>query len=99
MNGRLNAGPPASGSARCDPLLRGVRPDRSGGAVGNRKRGSCILLDQHNCQPAALEFKNSVEYSVNYDRCQPHRRLVEQKQTRIPHQRPTNREHLLLATR
>ena len=69
-------------------------------AVGHAQRHQRVLLDQQDrACPGSLISVTIVEDLLDQDRRQAHRRLVEQQQPRPGHQRPADRQHLLLAAR
>src|SRR6185437_1406343 len=58
-----------------------------------------ILLDQKNAGAALVEFTDGAEDLLHDDRREAERRLVEAEKPWLRHQRPAERQHLLLATR
>ena len=71
--------------------------DQDVGAVGDLERAVDVLLDEQDRRPLVAQAGEELEDLVDDDRRQPERRLVEQEQPRARHQRPADREHLLLA--
>src|SRR5438034_1251362 len=56
-----------------------------------------VLLGQENREPAALEGGDVLRERAHDHRREPLRRLVQQEEPRVGHQRPRDRQHLLLA--
>ena len=56
-----------------------------------------VLLDEEDRPALALELGNRREDPLDHQRGKAQRWLVEQQEARPPHQRPPDREHLLLA--
>ncbi len=56
-----------------------------------------VLLDQQDRDAFARDLQHRFEDLLHHQRREPHRRLVEQQQLRLRHQRARHREHLLLA--
>src|SRR5262245_55146641 len=75
------------------PLLEHVH------AVGEIEREPDVLLGEQDRQPMGFELPDLLLQVLDDERREPLRRLVEQKQLRITHQRARDREHLLLAAR
>src|SRR5215213_3338413 len=63
------------------------------------ERGVCVLFDQKNRSPFTFDLVDSLEDRVDHERCKTERRLVEQQQSWIGHQRASHCQHLLLAAR
>src|SRR5262249_57241070 len=68
------------------------------GAIGQPRRELEILLREQNGQALPFQRGDLLAESLHDHRRQPLRRLVEQENTRIAHQRARHREHLLLPT-
>ena len=70
------------------------------GRLGEGQRGLGVLLDQDErravLRPQAPDGRRQL---LDDDRRQPLQRLVEEEQRRVGHERPRDREHLLLAPR
>ena len=66
-------------------------------AVGNGQTLVRILLHQQHADAEAADARERLEQFLADQRRQAERRLVEQKQTRMRHQRPADAHHLLLA--
>src|SRR3954471_21869118 len=49
--------------------------------------------------PRSRIWENGAEHLLNDHRCEPERRLVQDEEARLAHQRPRDRQHLLLASR
>ena len=58
-----------------------------------------VLLDQQDRRPLGAQAREQLEDLIDDDRREPERGLVEQEQRRPRHERPADREHLLLAAR
>ena len=56
-----------------------------------------VLLGQQDAHALGLERQNHVHHLLHNDRCHTFRRLVQQYQKRIAHERAGHGEHLLLA--
>src|SRR5256885_10888654 len=56
-----------------------------------------VLLGQENREPAALEGGDVLRERAHDHRREALRRLVQQEEPRAGHQRPRDRQHLLLA--
>src|SRR5215468_435385 len=67
--------------------------------VGDGERHGGVLLDEQNGHALTVDVEDRVEDLFHQNRCQPHARLVEQQEPRARHERPPDREHLLLAAR
>src|SRR5258707_360703 len=64
----------------------------------DRQRGARVLLHQQNGDTeVAVDLLDDRENLLDQQRRQPHRRLVHQDHLRARHQRPADRQHLLLA--
>src|SRR5712692_1094382 len=83
----------ASASAKRDqPIDHDIAP------VRQIQRMECVLLHQeHREILLAVELLDRTEYLACNERRQSQRGLIQQKQTRPPHQRARDRQHLLLA--
>src|SRR5919108_1250716 len=68
-------------------------------AVGERQRELGVLLGEQDGETVRLEPRDLVAQVIDHDRRQPLRRLVEQQELRVAHQRARDGEHLLLAAR
>src|SRR5437867_4838728 len=68
-------------------------------SVGDGERHRGVLLDQENRHSLAVDVADRVEDLLDEDGSQPHARLVEQQEPWVRHERPPDREHLLLAAR
>ena len=66
-------------------------------AVGNGQALVRVLLHQQHADAEASDAGERLEQLLADQRRQAERRLVEQKQTRMRHQRPADAHHLLLA--
>src|SRR5262245_7158543 len=64
--------------------------------VGDRQRLVGVLLDQQHGRAAAVDLADDAEDLLDEHRREPQRRLVEQHQGRLRHQRAPDRQHLLL---
>ena len=69
------------------------------GAVDHPQHLLHVLLDDQHREPAGADALHQLEHLLHHDRRQAGRRLVEQQQFRIRHQRAADRAHLLLAAR
>ncbi len=70
------------------------------GAMGRLERGLCVLFDQQDRGLLfGVESLDNVEDFFDQERGQPHRRLVQQHDARLLHERAANGQHLLLAAR
>src|SRR2546425_3252637 len=58
-----------------------------------------VLLDEQDRGALLVDVADDLEDRLHQDRCEPHRRLVEEHDLRPRHQRAPDREHLLLAAR
>src|SRR5256712_7141980 len=58
-----------------------------------------VLLGQENREPAALEGRDVLRERAHDYRREALRRFVQQEEPRAGHQRPRDRQHLLLAAR
>ena len=67
------------------------------GAIGAGQRLLRVLLDQQHGGALRVDLGDDLEDLRDHHRRQPHRGLVEQQHLRPGHQRPADREHLLLA--
>ncbi len=56
-----------------------------------------ILLDQEHARPLGAEAVSDSHERLDRDRREPERRLVDEEQVRVGHQRAPERRHLLLA--
>src|SRR5438067_10090954 len=68
-------------------------------AVGYLERHTRVLLDQQQRYPFGLEARNHIEDAFHQQWGETERGLVQQQQARTRHQRSTDGQHLLLATR
>src|ERR1039457_2459028 len=67
-------------------------------AVSELQRMKSVLLDEKDRQSLALvEIGDDLEDLLDDERRQTERRLVQEQKTRPAHQRPRDRQHLLLA--
>src|SRR4051812_33023348 len=67
------------------------------GAMGDVERQVRVLFDdKHRHALVAIEMAEAAEQVLHDDRRQPQRRLVEQQETRAPHEGASDGEHLLL---
>ena len=82
---------------RAKPLKTTWPEFRDDDVVGEVQRQLDVLLHQHDRKPLALEPGNSAPDIGDDLRRQPFGRLIHQQQARIAHQRPADRQHLLLA--
>src|SRR6266511_2361682 len=85
-------------------LLRVVRErDRAGlehvASVGDVEGHQGVLLDEEDRRPLRVDLADDLEDPLDEDRREPHRRLVQQEELRVGHQRAADRHHLLLAAR
>ena len=69
------------------------------GAIDHLQHLLHVLLDDQHREPAGADTFHQLEHLLHHDRRQTRRRLVEQQQFRIRHQRAADRAHLLLAAR
>ena len=70
------------------------------GRLGEGQRGLGVLLDQDERRAVLrAQAPDRRGQLLDHDRRQPLQRLVEEEQRRVRHQRPRDREHLLLAAR
>src|SRR5499425_49602 len=67
------------------------------GAIGQPRRELEILLREQNGQALPLQRGDLLAEGLHDHRRQPLRRLVEEENTRIAHERARHREHLLLS--
>src|SRR3989454_6120427 len=67
------------------------------GAHGDLERERRVLLDEQHGDAARVDPLDHVEHSEDYRRGETERGLIEQEQARLRHERPSDREHLLLA--
>ena len=58
-----------------------------------------VLVDQENRLPGRLDPLDAAPDLQPHHRRQPLRGLVQDEQPRVRHQRPSDRQHLLLASR
>ena len=65
--------------------------------VGEVERKLDVLLDQHDRLPFGLQLRDGAADFGDQLRREPFGRLVHQQHARIAHQRPADRQHLLLA--
>src|SRR5580765_1405668 len=56
-----------------------------------------VLLDEQDGRALLVDLDDRLEDPLDEDRGEPHRRLVEQQERRMGHERPADRDHLLLA--
>ena len=68
-------------------------------AVGDLEGPPGVLLDDEHRAALRAQLDEQVEHDVDHDRRQPERRLVEQHEPRVAHQRPGHGELLGLAAR
>src|SRR5688500_235703 len=68
-------------------------------AVAGFERELCILFHQQQRHSFLRDRSYGLEYLLHHDRRQSHAGLVEQQQFWPAHQRASDREHLLLASR
>src|SRR6185295_6355928 len=66
-------------------------------AVGDRQRLEGVLLDQQDRRALLVDLLDRREHLLDEDRREAERGLVEQQQSRLGHERPPDRKHLLLA--
>src|SRR5688500_10652723 len=64
-------------------------------AIGMPEGCVRVLFDEENCSSLAFNFIDSLEDRVDNERRKTERRLVEQEQSRIRHQRAPHCKHLL----
>src|SRR5690606_6998498 len=62
------------------------------------QRQAGVLFHQQNRRALPVDLAEHVRDLVHEPRRQSHRRLVQQQQPRAPQERPSNRQHLLLAS-
>ena len=67
-------------------------------AVGDVERHERVLLDEEDRRPLLVDLDDDLEDPLDEDRRQAHRRLVEEQELRLRHQRASDRAHLLLAS-
>ena len=67
--------------------------------MGKFEGGAGVLLDEEHTDPPGGERGDHFEYFRHDQGCQSERRLVEQQEPRVTHQRPGDRKHLLLTAR
>src|SRR5438309_7379998 len=67
------------------------------GMVGDAESHMSVLLDEEHGRPGSADLADDAEDLLDQQRCKSKGRLVEQKQARPCHQRPSDGEHLLLA--
>src|SRR5262245_27330173 len=68
-------------------------------AIGQIERESHVLLGEEDREPVGLELPDLLLQVLDDEWGEPFRRLVEEEELRIAHQRACDREHLLLAAR
>ena len=85
--GELGAGALADDLARLEDV----------GAVGPLERLGGVLLDEQHGGALLVDLRDDVEDLLDELGRQPHRRLVQQQQLRVGHQRAADGQHLLLA--
>src|SRR5262245_41555766 len=68
-------------------------------AVRDREGHVRILLDDQHGDARLVDLLDDLEAPLDEDRREPHRRLVHKQELRLRHQRPSHRDHLLLAAR
>src|SRR4029077_7839578 len=56
-----------------------------------------VLLDEQDRRALLVDLQDRLEDPLDEDRGKPHRRLVQQEQPRMRHERTADRDHLLLA--
>src|SRR5262249_38226676 len=66
-------------------------------AVGDPKRHAGVLLHEKYRRPLLADVADRLKNCLNQDWRKAHGRLIEQQQFWAGHQRPSHREHLLLA--
>ena len=59
--------------------------------------GAGVLLHQHDGHAGLVDFPQSLKNRLDQQRRQAKARFVQQQDARVSHQRPANRQHLLLA--
>src|SRR5262249_49112226 len=69
------------------------------GSVRVLQRGVGVLLDEENGSPLPVNLFDRLENRMDQNGRETQRRLVEEKNLRPRHQRPPDREHLLLSAR
>src|SRR5580700_7399482 len=67
--------------------------------IGDLEGARGVLFDQNDGQALALELHQGIEAQIDHLRHQAERQLVHQQQSRLGHQRPPDRQHLLFAAR
>ena len=67
-------------------------------AVGVRQHADVLLDDDHR-DAVVVDPLDDLEHGLGQRRAEPERRLVDEQQPRLGHQRPPDRQHLLLAAR
>src|SRR3989454_1067824 len=88
----------------CTELGRGAAPHdlallEDVVSVGDPRQRGHVLVDQQDRLPARLEVDQAAPDLRPDERREPLRRLVEDEQARVRHERAPDREHLLLAAR
>src|SRR5215210_2151063 len=68
------------------------------GPLRHVKREVRVLLDEQDRRALPVDLRDRLVDALDKDRCNPHRRLVEQEQRRLGHQGAADSEHLLFAT-
>ena len=58
-----------------------------------------VLLDEQHGRTLPVDLDDDIEDRLDQNRRESHRRFIEQEQRRMRHQRPADRQHLLLAAR
>ena len=66
--------------------------------MGTGERLVRVLLDQKDRRALLVDLRDDLEDLLDELRRETHRRLVKQQEARLRHQRPADREHLLLTT-
>src|SRR6476619_8166245 len=69
------------------------------GAMGDAQGQVGVLLDHEHRDALLVELGELAEQALDDEGGQPERRLVEQEEPRPRHERPGDRQHLLLASR
>src|SRR6516164_9662957 len=80
-------------------LMRDAAGFQDVGMISDSERLVSHLLykqDRESCFPQCAD---GVEDVLDNQRCEPERRLIQKEQLRLAHQRASDREHLLLASR
>ena len=67
------------------------------GAIGDAQHMMHVLLDDEDRVPLLAQVPDHLEQELDIDRREALGRLVEQQHARLGHQRPADRQHLLLA--